>query len=256
MDIAASPDVQNRLREAEERFRGSFDSAAIGMALVAPDGHWLEVNPALCELVGYSEEELLGGTFQGITHPDDLDADLEFVRRMLAGEIETYQMDKRYFHKRGHIIWIRLSVSLVRSSDGSPAYFVSQIQDIGEQRRAHELDERLRRSQGLDAMLREARLPELLRELTIVAAGGASADPEPAGTLASGQAAGASSPLTKREQQVLGLAADGMTNEKAAGALGISPETVQSHIRNAMLKLGADTRTQAVATAFRRSLLS
>lgn len=225
MDIAASPDVENRLREAEERFRGSFDFAAIGMALVAPDGHWLEVNPALCELVGYSEEELLGGTSRGITHPDDLDADLEFVRRMLAGEIETYQMDKRYFHKLGHIIWIRLSVSLVRSADGAPAYFVSQIQDIGEQRRAHELDERLRRSQGLDAMLREA------------------------------QVAGAFSPLTKREQQVLGLAADGMTNEKAAEALGISPETVQSHIRNAMLKLGADTRTQAVATAFRRSLL-
>ncbi len=255
MDIAAPTDVENRLREAEERFRGAFDSAAIGMAIVAPDGRWLEVNPALCELVGYSEEELLGGTFQGITHPDDLDADLEFVRRMLAGEIETYQMDKRYFHRLGHIVWIRLSVSLVRGADGAPAYFVSQIEDIGEQRRAGELDQQLRHSQSLDAMLREARLPELLRVLTIVAAGGAYVDPELADALASGPPAGALSPLTKREQQVLGLAADGMTNEKAAGALGISPETVQSHIRNAMAKLQAGTRTQAVATALRRSLL-
>jgi PAS domain S-box-containing protein len=256
MDVAAPKDVQDRLREAEERFRGAFDTAAIGMALVAPDGHWLEVNPALCELVGYSEEELLGGTFQGITHPDDLDTDLEFVRRMLAGEIETYQMDKRYVHKLGHIIWIRLSVSLVRGADGTPAYFVSQIQDISEQRRAKELDEQGRHSQRLDAILREAHVPELLRELTIVAAGGTHGDPELVDALASGPPAGALSPLTKREQQVLSLAADGMTNEKAADALGISPETVQSHIRNAMAKLHAATRTQAVATAFRRSLLS
>jgi DNA-binding NarL/FixJ family response regulator len=105
-------------------------------------------------------------------------------------------------------------------------------------------------------MLREARLPELLRALTIVAADGARVEPELAYAPAAGPPAEALAPLTKREQQVLGLAADGMTNEKAAGALGISPETVQSHIRNAMAKLHAATRTQAVATAFRRSLLS
>ena len=99
-------------------------------------------------------------------------------------------------------------------------------------------------------------MSELLRALTIVATGGTYVDPELAGALASGQTAGALSPLTKREQQVLGLVADGMTNEKAAASLGISPETVQSHVRNAMAKLHAATRTQAVATAFRRSLLS
>jgi DNA-binding NarL/FixJ family response regulator len=115
--------------------------------------------------------------------------------------------------------------------------------------------------QALDAgarafLLKEAPMPELLRALTIVATGGTYVDPELAGALASGQTAGTLSPLTKREQQVLGLVADGMTNEKAADALGISPETVQSHVRNAMSKLDADTRTQAVATAFRRSLLT
>jgi DNA-binding NarL/FixJ family response regulator len=115
--------------------------------------------------------------------------------------------------------------------------------------------------QALDAgarafILKEAPLPELLRALTIVATGGTYVDPELAGTLASGQTAEALSPITKREQQVLGLVADGMTNDKVAEALGISPETVQSHVRNAMAKLDADTRTQAVATAFRRSLLA
>ena len=156
IDITARKDVENQLREAEDRFRGAFDSAAIGMALVGPDGRWLQVNPALCKLVGYSEDELLGGTFQGITHPDDLEADLAFVRQTLAGEIETYQMDKRYFHKLGHIIWIHLSVSLVRDSEGAPAYFVSQIQDISEPKRAEGLSEQLRHSQKLDALGRLA----------------------------------------------------------------------------------------------------
>ena len=469
IDITARKDVENQLREAEDRFRGAFDSAAIGMALVDPNGRWLQVNPALCELVGYAEDELLEGTFQGITHPDDLEVDLEFVRQMLDGDVQTYQMDKRYFHKLGHIVWIHLSVSLVRDADGAPAYFVSQIQDISEQKHAEELAEQLRHSQKLDALgrlaggvahdfnnmltaikgysqllldglpetdplrspaeqisraaeqasalprqllafsrnqrsqpeivdvnevvsassdmfapsallesvaesigrseqarrrprldigtiatclvaddhpavldsvaryldqngfevvacatrgddalamiaqeqpaialldvrmssltgievarraslvapetrialftgsgdramleraldagarafiLKEAPMSELLRALTIVATGGTYVDPELAGALASGQTAGALSPLTKREQQVLGLVADGMTNEKAADALGISPETVQSHIHNAMSKLDADTRTQAVANAFRRSLLA
>jgi PAS domain S-box-containing protein len=237
VDTAAHTDVESKLREAEDRFRGAFDSAAIGMALVAPDGRWQQVNPALCELVGYSEHELLGGTFQAITHPADLHADLAFVRQMLASEIKTYQMDKRYLHKLGHTIWIHLSVSLVRTSDGAPSYFVSQIQDISEQRRAGQLD-------------------ELLRALTSVTTGSAYVDPEFDRLLASRQTGGARSPLTRREQQILGLVADGMTNDKAARALGISPETIQSHIRNAMAKLNADTRTQAVATALRSSLLA
>ncbi|HEV2923978.1 MAG TPA: PAS domain S-box protein [Solirubrobacteraceae bacterium] len=237
VDATAHMELQHKLREAEDRFRGAFNSAAIGMALVAPDGRWQQVNAALCELVGFSEHELLGGTFQAITHPADLDADLEFVRQMLTAEIETYQMDKRYFHKLGHTIWIHLSVSLVRDSDGAPSYFVSQIQDRSEQRRAEQLD-------------------ELLHAFTSIPTGNTCVAPELARTLASPQTAGALSPLTRRERQILGLVADGMTNEKAARALRISPETIQSHIRNAMTKLNADTRTQAVATALRRSLLA
>jgi PAS domain S-box-containing protein len=128
--------VDSRLVESEERFRGAFECAAIGMALVAPHGRWLRVNPSLCRIVGYSPEELLATTFQAITHPDDLETDIEFARRMLEGSIPHYQMEKRYLHKEGHIVWILLSVSLVRDGDGRPLYFVSQIQDISARKEA------------------------------------------------------------------------------------------------------------------------
>jgi PAS domain S-box-containing protein len=87
-------------------FQNAFEFAAIGMALVSPEGKWLRVNRAICEITGYSETELLERTFQDITHPDDLDLDLDLanVRKMLAGEIKTYQMEKRYFHKNGSIV--------------------------------------------------------------------------------------------------------------------------------------------------------
>jgi PAS domain S-box-containing protein len=133
------------LQESEERFRQSFDSAPIGMALVAPDGRWLKVNRALCEIIGYTETELLETSFQAITHPDDLEADLLYVEQMLAGEIHTYQLAKRYYHKLGHVVWILLSVSLVRDLDDRPLYFIAQIQDVTEQKQA---ERALRQSQA------------------------------------------------------------------------------------------------------------
>ncbi len=118
--------------EAEERFRAAFDNAPIGMALVAPDGRWLKVNRALCELTGYAETELLVSTFQSITHPDDLHTDLAYLEDVLAGRRRAYQMEKRYRHADGHLIWVMLSVSLVRDPSGHPLYFVSQIEGITE----------------------------------------------------------------------------------------------------------------------------
>ena len=115
-------------------FQSAFQFAAIGMALVSVEGKWLRVNRSICEITGYSEAELLARTFQDITHPDDLDQDLENVRKMLAGEIDTYQMEKRYYHKNGSIVWILLSVSLVRTKSGEPLFFISQIQDITRQK--------------------------------------------------------------------------------------------------------------------------
>jgi PAS domain S-box-containing protein len=129
-EIDARQQVEEALRESEERFRSAFDSAAIGMALVALDGRWLKVNRALCEIVGYSEEELLATKFQAITHPDDLDTDLDYVRQLLEGKIRSYEMEKRYLHKLGHVVWILLSGSLLRDVEGKPLYFIAQVQDI------------------------------------------------------------------------------------------------------------------------------
>lgn len=121
--------------ESEVRFRATFEQAAVGIAHVAPDGHWIRVNRRLSEIVGYLPEELLSKTFQDITHPDDLEADLQQLKRTLAGEIHGYTMEKRYFHRDGHTIWIKLTVSLVRHADGQPDYFISVVEDISEQHR-------------------------------------------------------------------------------------------------------------------------
>jgi PAS domain S-box-containing protein len=137
-DVTERRLAENVLRESEERFSSAFEFAPIGIALVALDGRWLKVNHAICALVGYSEAELLARTFQEITHPDDLIADMECVRRLLAGEIRSYVMEKRYIHARGHLVSILLDVSLVRDSHGQPLYFIAQIQDITERKRVEE----------------------------------------------------------------------------------------------------------------------
>jgi diguanylate cyclase (GGDEF)-like protein/PAS domain S-box-containing protein len=129
-DVTGRKRAEKALRESEQRFRSSFEDAAVGMALVGLDGRWLRVNRSLCEIVGYTEEELLERTIQDVTHPEDLVADLAYVRRVLSGEIRSYQMEKRHFHKSGHAVWILLNCSLVRDEEGDPLYFIAQIQDI------------------------------------------------------------------------------------------------------------------------------
>ena len=135
-DITERKRAEEALRESEERFRSAFDFAAIGMALVAPDGRWLRVNQSLCQIVGYSEKELLARDFQSITHPEDLETDLDLVRQILDGSIPRYHREKRYLHKQGLDRLDLLSVSLVRDGMGQPLYFISQIQDISERKRA------------------------------------------------------------------------------------------------------------------------
>jgi PAS domain S-box-containing protein len=122
------------LAASEERFRHAFQFAGIGMALVGLDGRWLRVNKSLCEIVGYTEAELLQKTFQDITHPDDLEADLSLVRELIDGSRRFYQLEKRYVHKAGHSVWIRLTASLVRDAAGTPLHAVSQIEDITERK--------------------------------------------------------------------------------------------------------------------------
>jgi len=155
-DITERKRAEEALRESEERFRGAFTTAAHGMALVSPKGRWLKVNRALCEIVGYSEEELLATDFQAITHADDLHSDLDHVRQVLAGEIASYQKEKRCIHRQGHLVWILLSVSLVRDSKGQPLHFVAQIQDISSRKRAEEerrqIEEQMRHAQKLESL--------------------------------------------------------------------------------------------------------
>ena len=134
-DTQVSPTVDRALEEAESRFANAFEEAPIGMALVGLDGSFLRVNRALPELVGYDAEDLLTLTFQDITHPDDLEADLELVRQVLAGERRSYRMEKRYVRPNEAEVWVNLSVSLVRDESGEPLYFVSQIEDVTERRR-------------------------------------------------------------------------------------------------------------------------
>lgn len=115
-------------------FKQTFEHSAIGMAIVSLDGNWLEVNEAICKIVGYSREELQEIDFQTITHPEDLAKDVEFLTKLLDNEINSYQMDKRYFNKNGNVIWVQLDVSLVYDNNKKPLYFISQIQDISQRK--------------------------------------------------------------------------------------------------------------------------
>lgn len=124
---------------SEARFRGAMENAAIGMALVSLDGRWLEVNAAICEIVGYSPAELKALTFQDITFSDDLDTDLAYVNDVLDGRRASYRMEKRYIRKDGELVWVLLAVSLARDAEGAPDYFISQIEDIDQRKRQEEL---------------------------------------------------------------------------------------------------------------------
>ncbi|MDB5977407.1 MAG: sensor diguanylate cyclase [Nevskia sp.] len=128
---------QRRLQasQIEQRFRLSFENASIGKAIVALDGRWIDVNNALCAMLGYSEQEFLDTSFQDITHPDDLERDMTQLKDLLAGRGNSYRMEKRYFHKRGHEIYSQLDVAVQRDEQGQAVHFISQIQDITARKR-------------------------------------------------------------------------------------------------------------------------
>ena len=130
--------AEQALRESETRFYGVFRSASIGMAIVSLEGYWLTVNPSLCKMMGYSEVELQQTTFQAITYPDDLHTDLTYVDMLLQGHVDHYQMEKRYIHKQGKLVWVNLSVSLVRDELNQPLYFVTLIENITQRKQAEQ----------------------------------------------------------------------------------------------------------------------
>lgn len=133
---ATSELAKKAVETIEARFRTVFERAGVGIALVAPDGGWLRVNDALCQIVGYSQDEFVKLTFQDITHPDDLDSDLYLLRQLIDDEIDRYQLEKRYITKSGNTIWIQLIVTKQMSPQGELEYFVSIIKDIQERKEA------------------------------------------------------------------------------------------------------------------------
>ncbi len=141
--------TSRELGEAEERFRRAFDDSQVGMALVSPAGRFQRVNPALCEITGYPEHELLGRTFSEITHPEDVDADLDAFRDLIDGERYGYRREKRYIHAQGYPVWASLNVSPVYDGEGAVGYFISQIEDISERK---ESEERLTRQALHDSL--------------------------------------------------------------------------------------------------------
>ncbi|HEX5410838.1 MAG TPA: PAS domain S-box protein [Terriglobia bacterium] len=148
--LQRSEAFEKALRDSEERFRLTFEHAAVGIAHVAEDGHFLRANQKICDISGYTETELLRMRFQDITHPDDLAADLAQAERVTAGEIDQYSMEKRYIRKDKSIVWVNLTVSAVRGAENNLTYFVAVVQDINERKsaedRLRESDERFRQT--------------------------------------------------------------------------------------------------------------
>ena len=133
VDETAQYAAEEQALLAAQRFTGAFSSAAVGMALVSLEGRWMEVNDALCEMLGYARDELLVTDFQTLTHPDDLQNDLDLLGSLLRDEISNYAMEKRYYKKNGELIQAKLWVAIVRNRNGAPIHFVSQIQNITEE---------------------------------------------------------------------------------------------------------------------------
>ena len=126
--------VERGLHESHARFESAFTSSPIGMALVDMEGRWLQVNDALCRITGHARVELEATTLRAITHPEDVDSDVESMRDLVAAKIPSAQIEKRYRHARGHYLWVLLTLSLVRDDRGRPLYVVSQVQDISERK--------------------------------------------------------------------------------------------------------------------------
>ncbi|MEM6613155.1 MAG: PAS domain S-box protein, partial [Cyanobacteria bacterium P01_C01_bin.72] len=130
----ASAQAQEEIKKNEQRFRSTFEQAAVGVAHVCPSGRFIQVNQRLCEIVGYDSEALLSKTFQEITYPDDLELDLQYFGQLLAGKIPNYSMEKRYIRQDASLVWINLTVSLIKNNFGEADYFITVIEDISDRK--------------------------------------------------------------------------------------------------------------------------
>ncbi len=184
-DVTEVHKIQRQIEVSEATFRGAFENSPIGMALVSPEGNWLRVNKQLCQITGYSQEELLGKNFTDITHPDDLADDTYYLQQCISGKLDTYRAEKRYYHKNGSLVWIKLNTSLVRDGKNNPLYFIAQVEDITGRMNETAEKERIRsilneRVKELTTLYRfgkllqgdELSIKDLLKELVAVLPGG------------------------------------------------------------------------------------
>lgn len=137
-DVSHLKKMERALQESQKRFQQIFIHASVGMAIVDLEGKWLEVNPALAKMTGYTVPELQATDFQTITDPQDLKLDLERVEQLLSGEISYFHLEKRYIHKQGYTFWVKISVSLLRNEQKHPLYFIALVENIDEQKKAEE----------------------------------------------------------------------------------------------------------------------
>lgn len=148
---------RRHITESETRFRNAMEYSAIGMAVVDTHGQWLQVNKSLSTFLGYSQQELQRMTFQQVTWHEDLEGDLAQLDRLISGEVDSYSLEKRYCTRGGEIVWALLAVSLVRHEDGTPLYFIKQIEDINDLKKSREANRQLmaKITQANDALFRE-----------------------------------------------------------------------------------------------------
>ncbi len=137
-EIAERQRIEEALRDSEQRFRAAFDQAAVGIGHVGIDGKWLLVNQKLCDIVGYTSQELELRTYHDITYPADMEVCLKSIEQILAGDIPTFSLEKRYLCKDSSIVWINVTVSLVREPSGQPKYFIAVIEDISARKQSEE----------------------------------------------------------------------------------------------------------------------
>jgi PAS domain S-box-containing protein len=166
-DITERKKAEEALRESEQRFRATFEHTAVGMCLIGGDGCLITVNRALCEMLGYTEQELIGTRLDALSHPEDMEICHDCMRRLLAGELDTYRFEKRYLHKDGRTIWADVGTFLLRDASGSPLYFITHVQDITERIEAEEeLRRRANQQEALNVIIAAAAaasdLPSLL----------------------------------------------------------------------------------------------
>ncbi|MDY6900423.1 MAG: PAS domain S-box protein [Cyanobacteriota bacterium] len=155
-DITNQKKSEKALRQSEERFRSTFEQAAVGICHADKNGKFIRVNQKLCDILGYTREELLQRTFHEITYPSDLESDLNQVRNLLSGKVQNFSMEKRYLCKDGSVIWVEITVSYVRQTNGEPDYFLGVIKDISERKRAQtQLLLRAQEQEELNVLLTE-----------------------------------------------------------------------------------------------------